>query len=87
VGDHGTCTVIVPTYNRSELMRRTLDSLVAQDLLGDRFEVIVVDDGSSDGTAAMVEGYHDRLRLSYFFQDDEVWGRPRTQCRHPARGG
>ncbi|WP_063752603.1 glycosyltransferase [Streptomyces sp. NRRL S-350] len=66
------CTVIVPTYNRSELLRHTLDSLARQRLApGEAFEVIVVDDGSADDTAEVVAGYHDRLDAHYFFQEDE----------------
>ena len=67
------CSVVIPTYNRAELLRRTLDSLSAQDLPRAAFEVLVVDDGSSDSTAEVVEGYHDRLDLRYFFQPDEGW--------------
>lgn len=46
-------TVIIPTYNRKESLRCTLDSLSQQTLTTDRYEVIVVDDGSSDGTKAI----------------------------------
>ena len=48
-------TVVVPTYNRAHLLPQTLDSLQAQTLTP--AEVIVVDDGSSDNTAAIVESY------------------------------
>jgi GT2 family glycosyltransferase len=47
-------SVIVPSYERRELLRRCLDSLAVQTLDPERFEVVVIDDGSSDGTAAMV---------------------------------
>ncbi|MEO7261306.1 MAG: glycosyltransferase [Jatrophihabitantaceae bacterium] len=67
------CSVVIPTYNRAELLRRTLDSLVGQDLPGSAFEVLVVDDGSSDHTAQLVESYRDRLDVRYFFQPDEGW--------------
>jgi glycosyltransferase involved in cell wall biosynthesis len=67
------CSVIVPTYNRAELLRRTLDSLAGQQLPRTSFEVLVVDDGSSDHTAELVAGYHDRLDLRYFFQPDQGW--------------
>ncbi len=41
-------SVIIPVYNRAELLRRALDSLAAQRFRD--FEVIVVDDGSTDGS-------------------------------------
>src|SRR5882672_6181176 len=65
------CSVIIPTYNRMALLRYTLDALTRQDLGADRFEVLVVDDGSSDGTAALVERYQGRLDVRYFFQPDQ----------------
>jgi glycosyltransferase involved in cell wall biosynthesis len=65
------CTVIVPTYNRKRLLELTLESLDKQNLPRDRFEVLVVDDGSSDGTADLVRGFEKRLDLRYFFQPDE----------------
>jgi glycosyltransferase involved in cell wall biosynthesis len=68
-----TCSVVIPTYNRAELLRRTLDSLCAQDLPKAAFEVLVVDDGSSDGTDQLVTRYCDRLDLKYLFQPDEGW--------------
>jgi glycosyltransferase involved in cell wall biosynthesis len=67
------CSVIIPTYNRADLLAYTLDSLVRQDLTRADFEVLVVDDGSADRTAELVEGYHDRLRLRYLFQPDRGW--------------
>lgn len=48
-----TVSVIIPTYNRKESIRRTLASLSQQTLPVDRFEVIVVDDGSTDGTGTL----------------------------------
>jgi len=48
-----TVSVIIPTYNRKDLLRETLDSLAQQTYPSDRFEVIIVDDGSTDETAAI----------------------------------
>jgi glycosyltransferase involved in cell wall biosynthesis len=73
------CTVVIPTYNRERLLRHTLDSLVRQDLGRDAFEVIVVDDGSSDGTVAMVDGYRERLNLHYRFQPDDGYRAARAR--------
>jgi GT2 family glycosyltransferase/peptidoglycan/xylan/chitin deacetylase (PgdA/CDA1 family) len=56
-------SVIVATHNRRELLVRCLQSLSAQDADPARFEVIVADDGSSDGTAAAVEALETPFRL------------------------
>ncbi|GAB7036486.1 MULTISPECIES: glycosyltransferase [Catenuloplanes] len=66
-----SASVIIPTYNRAELLGHTLESLARQDLPAGRFEVIVADDGSADHTPAVVDAYRDRLDLSYHFQPDE----------------
>src|SRR5216683_3176550 len=49
-------TVIIPTFNRAELLRRALDSVYAQEGNGQLFdlEVLVVDDGSTDRTIEVV---------------------------------
>ena len=47
-------SVVVPTFNRARLLESTLGSLLAQD---PRPHVIVVDDGSTDDTAAVLERF------------------------------
>lgn len=55
-------SVVVPTYNGAALIDETLRSLLGQDLKD--FEVLVVDDGSTDGTADLVRAFgDDRIRL------------------------
>jgi glycosyltransferase involved in cell wall biosynthesis len=44
-------SVVVPTYNRRDLVQRTLDSIFRQNVSPSSFEVIVVVDGSTDGTS------------------------------------
>lgn len=53
-------TVIVPTFNRADLIGETLDSLLAQSRVPD--EIVVVDDGSSDSTAEIVGAYATSVR-------------------------
>ena len=54
-------SVVIPTHNRSALVRRTLRSVLAQDV---PVEVIVVDDGSKDDTAEALAAFADpRLRV------------------------
>lgn len=55
-------SIVVPLYNKRQCVRRTLDSIAAQTFAD--FEVLVVDDGSSDGGAHIVANYADpRFRL------------------------
>lgn len=54
-------SVIIPTYNRAWTLARALDSVLAQDF--DGFETIVVDDGSTDETPALLESYGGRLQV------------------------
>jgi glycosyltransferase involved in cell wall biosynthesis len=65
------CSVVIPTYNRKKLLRDTLESLTQQTLPRQRFEVLVVDDGSSDGTEQAVAEFAARLNVRYFFQEDQ----------------
>jgi glycosyltransferase involved in cell wall biosynthesis len=46
--------VVVPTYNRAASLAETLGDLAGQDYPRDRLAIVVVDDGSTDGTAAVV---------------------------------
>ncbi len=55
-------SVVIPLYNKEALIGRTLESVLAQSYRD--FEVVVVDDGSRDGSAAVVESFDDpRIRL------------------------
>jgi len=66
-------TVVVPTYNREKLLRNLLDSLFRQSYPANKFEIIVVDDGSKDGTREMVETYRKgaNRNLKYFYQQNK----------------
>lgn len=55
-------SVVVPTYNREAIVRRCVDSVLAQSF--EDFELVLVDDHSSDGTLAELAAYQDpRLRV------------------------
>ena len=56
-------SVVIATYNRAEYLPQTIESILAQTFKN--FELIVVDDGSSDNTRAILESYGDCLRVCY----------------------
>ena len=62
-------SVIVPVYNRRDEVRDLLASLAAQSV--NDFEVIIVEDGSTDPCGDIVEEYSDRLDAYYYFKDNE----------------
>ena len=64
--DSPLVSVIVPAYNRADTLSQTLDSVLEQSYR--HFELIVVDDGSTDSTAESVRKYNDQIQ--YIFQDN-----------------
>jgi glycosyltransferase involved in cell wall biosynthesis len=56
-------SVVIPTYNRRPILEKCLDALERQHVAGplDQYEVVVVDDGSTDGTPAWLRGHVDRF--------------------------
>ena len=54
-------TVIIPVYNTAEYVCEAIDSVLAQTLPD--IEVIAVDDGSTDGSAALLQSYGDRITV------------------------
>lgn len=63
-------SVVIPTYDRSQLLRATLDSLLSAARDRSDVEIIVVDDGSRDDTSAMVASLCPDLELVYVRQPD-----------------
>ena len=77
-----TVSVVIPTYNRAALLREALESVFAQSFSD--YEVIVVDDGSTDGTPRMIEQYADRVL--YIWQENRGAAEARNRGTAAARG-
>jgi glycosyltransferase involved in cell wall biosynthesis len=57
-------SVLIPTYNRAEVLKQTLDALVEVDRSEIHCEIVVIDNNSTDKTADVVNGFRSRLPLS-----------------------
>ncbi len=76
-------SVVIPTYNRSALLKQAVLSVLAQTYTD--FEIIVVDDGSTDDTRQVVEGLRDP-RVRYVWQQNQQRCVARNHGIREARG-
>jgi len=78
----GLVTVVIPTYNRSAIVRRAIESALKQTYRN--LECVVVDDGSSDDTRAVIQSYGSRIR--YIYQENAGVTAARNVAIRHARG-
>lgn len=67
-------SVIIPTYNREKLLENTLITLCNQTVGKDKYEVIIIDDGSIDNTFSLVRKYYEKLNIIYIYQEHKGFG-------------
>ncbi len=60
-------SVIIPTYNRCEFVKEAVESVLQQSLTD--FEILVIDDGSTDNTALVIQNIRDH-RVKYFYKEN-----------------
>ena len=75
-------SVIIPTYNREELLCETIDSVLAQTFTD--FEIIVIDDGSTDNTEQRIAQFGNRIR--YYKQENLGLNAARNRAMSLSRG-
>ena len=78
-----TVSVIIPTYNRASMLREAIQSVLDQTYSD--FEIIVVDDGSTDNTGDVVSVFSD-TRIRYVFQENRGRSNARNHALSLARG-
>ncbi len=79
-------SVVVPSYNRKASLHRLLSALAAQTMPAEDFEVIVVDDGSTDGTPDLVASLRMPYRLKTLQQANTGPGAARNRGVRAASG-
>jgi GT2 family glycosyltransferase/glycosyltransferase involved in cell wall biosynthesis len=79
-------SVIIPTRNRRDKLATCLDALAKQSILPQEFEVVVVDDGSTDGTPEWLDGRSYPFRLRCFRQEGQGPGAARNLGVERAEG-
>lgn len=60
-------SLIIPTRNRASLLKNALESVLKQSLNQDKFEVIIVDNGSTDNTKEIYIQYKNKIKNLYYF--------------------
>lgn len=78
----GLVSVIIPTYNRADLVCEAIQSVLDQTY--QNFEIIVVDDGSTDNTRKALQPYMDRIQ--YIYQENSGHGAARNTAIRASRG-
>ncbi|MDR3088552.1 MAG: glycosyltransferase [Desulfobulbaceae bacterium] len=61
-------SVVIPAYNHEKFVGAAVESVLGQSMAD--LELIVIDDGSTDSTGAIVRSYND-IRLTYIFQENQ----------------
>lgn len=77
-----TFSVVIPTYNRARIISESIKSVLAQTFSD--FELIIVDDGSTDNTAEVVKGISDP-RIRYLYKENGERGAARNHGLRNAR--
>jgi len=61
-------SVVIPTYNNRDVLRKTIDAVLVQEFPPDAYEIVIADDGSTDGTAEMIRGVRAPVAVRYVAQ-------------------
>jgi glycosyltransferase involved in cell wall biosynthesis len=78
-------SIVVPVYNRPEEIRELLESLEHQNF-ETPFEVVIVEDGSSESSEEIVQRFQDKLQISYYYKENSGPGDSRNYGMKRAKG-
>jgi len=80
-------SVVICTYNRADLLRLAMESILEQKVPSDSYELIIVDNNSTDNTREVVEQFSSRkTNIRYFFEDIQGLSYARNRGWYESRG-
>lgn len=80
-------TVIIPTYNRADILSQCLEALSEQTMPKEDFQIIVVDDGSTDNTKEIAKSWELKFpHFKYVHQENQGQGNARNNALKHALG-
>jgi len=78
-------SVIICCFNSEEFIKETIDSVINQTFKD--WEIVVVDDGSSDETSKIIHDYISKgVDINYFYQENRGFAKARNECIELAKG-
>jgi glycosyltransferase involved in cell wall biosynthesis len=80
-----TFSIIIPVYNRPDEVAELLESLEIQDY-SENFEIVIVEDGSTNPCDSIINNYKDKLNISYYFKANSGPGDSRNYGMRLAKG-
>ena len=72
-------SIIIPSYNHAQFLKERLDSILGQTYQD--FELIILDDASTDGSETILKKYKDHPKVSHYLINEENSGNPSIQWK------
>ena len=80
-------SIIIPLYNSEKYIKKCLESLLSQDLKSSEYEIILIDDGSTDGSAFLINNFiNDKANIFLYSQKNSGAGAARNKGISLAKG-
>lgn len=79
-------SVIIPVYNGIATLEGTLQGFLTQEVAGDQFELVLCDDGSTDGSQQILARYTDDPRVKVVYQENRGQSAATNRAARLARG-
>ncbi len=67
---YGTVSILVPVWNEEKTVSGTIDSLLKLDYPTDKLKILIIDDGSTDGTWEVIQQFKDRPNIEIYRKEN-----------------